>query len=342
MNRRQFLTAGSTGCLASLTGCTALDLPVPGLGGHPFADSTVGVRVEDRGTTSHDVEANARETLAFWAAESSQYVGFEIDFEIVAEQPEIVLAYVDSSEDCSDVENYSSDVLGCAPLIRPGNRISRPVTAYVVAAKRPFGSIRTTAKHEIGHILGLGHDDEPKSIMSNRPADRIPLYEIRVDIWETVVAGYEEAAAAAQRLNAGISAWNDEAYDTAITEFGVAKTGFVDAKSEFETARERTAELEVEPPLETVDLPTLQDGLDTQVERMAAAGDVASTMVEASEAAGDNDRSTAQQLSSAASDRLEAFHAIIAPESRTFAVGLGLVRGVDREDAGVTVGDDEL
>jgi len=100
MNRRQFLTAGSTGCLAGLAGCTALDLPIPG-SGHPFADSMVGVRVEDRGTTSHDVDANAREVLDFWATESSQYVDFDIGFDIVAEQPDIVLAYVDSSEDCS-------------------------------------------------------------------------------------------------------------------------------------------------------------------------------------------------------------------------------------------------
>jgi hypothetical protein len=125
MDRRQLLAA-STGCLGCLAGCTAVDLPGVGSDGrHPFADSAVAVRVEDRGTTDHDVEANATEVLDFWAAESNQYAGFDIDFERVEEGGDIILAYVDSAEDCSDVENNSSDVLGCAPLIRPENRLPR-------------------------------------------------------------------------------------------------------------------------------------------------------------------------------------------------------------------------
>jgi hypothetical protein len=75
---------------------------------------------------------------------------------------------------------------------------------------------------------------------------------------------------------------------------------------------------------------------------MTAARDVAATMAEASEAAADDDRSTAQRLASEANERLGEFHAITAPESRTFAVALGLVQGVDREDTGMTVGDGDI
>lgn len=340
MNRRQFL-AGSTGCLTCLAGCTGGGSVGSG-DGHVFAESTVSVRVEDRGSTDHDVRTNAEEVLDFWAAESSQYAGFGIGFEIVDENPDIVLAYVDTSEGCSGVENYSSDVMGCAPLIRPGNRISRPVTAQVVAADRPIGSVRTTAKHEIGHILGLGHDNEPRQIMSNRPEDRIPLYAIRVEIWETVVEGYDQSSTAAQHLNTAIGAWNDERYDTAATAFEDAETAYVAARDGFRTARDRTADLEADPPLETVDFPTLTGGLDRLVNRMAAAVDVASTMAEASRAAADGEQSTARRLSSTADDRLTDYHAIDAPPSRDIAVALGLVRGTSREDAGRTVEDESL
>jgi len=335
MKRRQLLAAGSAGCLGCIAGCTAPDPTSLGFGsdGHPFADTTVTVRIENQGTTDHDIETNAREALDFWAAESSQYVGFGIDFEIVTDdQPDMVMAYVDSPEVCSDVEKYSSDVLGCAPRIRPENRIERPVTAYVVAADRPFGSIRTTAQHEIGHILGLGHTDDPLEIMSNDPKDRIPRYEIRTEIWETAIAAHEQAVSAVDRLNEGISDWNEEAYETAVETFRRAATAFAAARNEFETARERAADLEAEPPLETVDLPMLTEDLDRRIERLGIGEDAAGTMQEAAEAAAADNELAAGELLSEANDRLTAFRDLESTALRTIASALGLVRGFDRED----------
>ena len=149
MRRREF-SAACACCLSGLAGCTAID-DLGGLGSrdHPFADSTLGVRIENRGETDHDIEANGREALEFWRTEHSQYLDFSVDFEVVEERPDIVLAYVDTPEACSEVENYSENVLGCAPLLRPGHRVSRPVTAYVVSAHRGiYGAQRIdTAKH---------------------------------------------------------------------------------------------------------------------------------------------------------------------------------------------------
>lgn len=340
MRRRHFCTAAGVGCLGSLAGCTALDLPFNG--GHPFADSTVAVRIEDRGKTVHDVASNAREALDFWAAQSSQYVEFGIDFEIVDESPDIVMAYVDTPEGCSDVENYNNDVLGCAPLIRPGNRISRPVTAYVVAADRPYGSVRTTAKHELGHILGLGHEDEPLEIMSNRPEDRIRLYAVRVEIWETVLAANEQAITAMQRLNDGINGWNDEEYDSATAAFDEAETAFGAAQQAIETAANRLDDLVVDPPLETVDRPRLDADFDARLEWTSAGSDVASAMGAASAAAADNDRSTAREQSAAGRDYLSTFHETAWPEARVVAVALGLVRGFNRDDDEVGMAGEEL
>ena len=342
MQRRQFLTAAGTGSLGALGGCTARDL-AGGSDRHPFAGSTLTVRVEDQGSTAHDVGAITRETLDFWAVESSQYTGFEIDFEIVeADDPDIVMAYVDTPEQCSGVENYSSDVLGCAPQLRAGTRVPQPVTAVVVAADRPVGSIRTTAQHEIGHVLGLGHEDAPPEIMSNRPEDRIPRYQLRVDIWETALAAHDRTVTAAQQLNSAISSWNDEGYEDAARAFEAAETAFEAAHERFQTARDRTADLESEPPLETVALASLRDDLDRRIERMSIGAAVAGTMTEASTAAADGDQSAARELSAEANDRFAEFHAIGSEPIRNVAVALGLVRGYNREQSGVAVEDEEL
>lgn len=340
MKRRELLSVGSAGCLCCLSGCTAFDPTSLGFGGdgHPFADSTVAVRIENQGTTDRDIETNAREALDFWAAESSQYVDFEVDFEIVTDDPpDMIMAYVDSPEACRDVEEYTSDVLGCAPLIRPENRIERPVTAHIVAADRPLGSVRTTAQHEIGHLLGLGHKDDPPEIMSNRPEDRIPRYEIRTEIWETAIAAHEEAAAAVDRLNEGINDWSEEAYETATETCETAATTFAAAQAEFETARERSADLEAEPPLETVDLPMLTEDLDQRIERMALGGDTAETIQEAAEAAAADNRQATRERVSAANDQLTEFRELEPTPLRTVASALGLVRGFDREDREETV-----
>ena len=341
MRRRQFCTAAGACCLGGLAGCTALDIP-GGTQSHPFADSTVGIRVENRGETDHDVEANAREAIEFWAAEHEQYLDFGVGFELVEEQPDVVLAYVDTPEACSEVENYSENVLGCAPLLRPGHRVSRPVTAYVVAADRPYGSVRTTAKHELGHVLGLDHDDEPLEIMSNRPEDRIRLFSVRIDSWEAALAAHEEHNTATRELNDGIAAWNDERYGEAAESFETSEAAFETAASEIRTARDRVADLDVDPPLETVDFETLTADLERRADRLAVGSEITSIMGEASQTAADGRESAARGRLSEVNELLGEFRSIGWAEIRTVAVALGLVRGFEREDDGVAVDEDEL
>lgn len=341
MRRRQFYTTLGAGCLCGLAGCTGVDLPGTARS-HPFAESTLGVRIENRGETDHDIEANAREAMEFWSSEHSQYLEFGVDFEVVEESPDIVLAYIETPERCSAVENYDANVLGCAPLIRPGNRISRPVTAYVVAADRPYGSVQTTAKHELGHMLGLDHDAEPRTIMSNRPEDRIRLYAVRIDIWETTLGAHNETVTATRRLNDGIAVWNTEQYDEATEGFNEAAAAFQAASGEIQTAQQRLADLETDPPLETVDFETLRSDLDSRLRQLAVGGELTTAMQAASQAAADGDRSTARQQRSAANELLSTYRSIGWPEIRTVAVALGLVRGFSRQADEVSVDEDEI
>jgi len=337
VKRRQLAATGGSCLLAGVAGCSGIDSPVLS-GRHLFADETVAVRVADEGTTDHDVEANAREALAFWASESTEYVGFGIDFEIVDADAEMAIEYVDTPDRCSSVENYSEDVLGCAPLIQSGQRYNGTPTAIVIAGSRPYGQILTTTKHEIGHILGLGHDDQPAEIMSNRPEDRIPLYAERVAIWERTVAGTDAAATATERFNAGIDAWNDDRYDDSAETFRDAADVFRTASEEFATAREETGIFEEFPQPETIELETLQTTLDRLQQRMALAVDFSGLMGEAADAAADGNATEANARRREANGTIREYNEIGAIEVREAAVALGLVRGFDREE---TVGGDE-
>lgn len=338
MRRREF-SAACACCLSGLAGCTAID-DLGGLGSrdHPFADSTLGVRIENRGETDHDIKANGREALEFWRTEHSQYLDFSVDFEVVEERPDIVLAYVDTPEACSEVENYSESVLGCAPWIQAGHRISRPVTAYVVAADRPYGSVRTTAKHELGHVLGLGHDDEPREIMSNRPEDRIRLFAVRIEIWEAALEAHTQYIAAVDRLNDGIGSWNDEQFSTAIETFEQSRERFEATADSLQTANDRSDELDADPPLETVDFERLTDDLGRRREQADRGIDLTTELKTASRAARDGE-STRQAIEEA-NRLLSAFQSAGWEELRTVAVALGLVRGFERDDDEVDVETD--
>ena len=145
-------------------GC--LGLAAPGSSGHPLAGTTQTVRVADNSDGPHDVEENARQALSYWEANAEEYAGFEVGFELDGSaDADLVIAYGDDPRGCENVPEYSSRVLGCAPLLREGTRVPQPITARVVAAARPPGSIRVTTQHELGHMLGLTHDDPPGYVM---------------------------------------------------------------------------------------------------------------------------------------------------------------------------------
>lgn len=341
MLRRQFLVAGAAGVASSIAGCSSV-LDRNGEPVHPFADSTVTVRVDNNSDTGHDVEEITRDALQFWEVNSRQYAGFDVEFELEDDDPDVIVAFADDPSGCEDVPGFSERVLGCAPVLSPGSRPRFPVTARVVAGKRPPGKVLVTTQHEIGHLLGLGHDDEPREIMSNRPSDRIPMYDIRISIWEAVQVAHDETNEAIRLHNIGRSLWDDREDGGASELFGEALTAFQRGMVELESALEETAEFENHPRVETVALEELRTLLGRLIDRVSAAIGFSRSMRDAADARNEGDQATVSTRLTETNEYIQSFNEVESVELRDVAIALGLVRGFEQDDPVVGEAEEEV
>jgi len=327
--RRRRVLAGVTGLVATAGCLSVFDTEK----GHPFAGETLAVRIDQPTETAHDLEALTREALLFWETNSERYTGFAVGFESVETGvADLVVTYADSPGGCSDVAASSERVLGCAPVLGPDTTVPEPTVARVVSGSRPVGQILTTTKHEIGHVLGLTHADEPREVMSGRPADRLRLYDKRIEVQETAAAAAEQTSAANATYTGGVDLWNASDYTGAAPAFEQAREAYAGATEQFEAARVTADEFEQTQAVETVDLERVRALLDGFTARVGLLASAAGTMSEAAEAAAAGDTETANARRDRASNSLDEFRAGGPLRVRDVAVALGLVRESDREE----------
>ena len=136
---------------------------------NPWGSEPVVIAVADPAGTDREWAPLVREAAAYWEANSERFAGYAIDYEVRpdATDPDIVIEFVDTVPDCDG----AGDAAGCAPLITESRQIDRPET---VSVRTGFSdsSTETVIKHELGHTLGLTHDDAPAAVM----ASQIVLY----------------------------------------------------------------------------------------------------------------------------------------------------------------------
>lgn len=153
--------------LVGLAGCTSLPDSVDGSTSddrtHPFAGETVTVTVDGTDRERTLVE----EGLDYWVTNAEAYAGFTVDFRVVdpgttpSDGTDVHVQFRETVE-CGD-SDYSA---GCAPRLNASTGVDRPATVQI---KRGLAddSTRLVVQHETGHLLGLGHDDAPQSVMAH-------------------------------------------------------------------------------------------------------------------------------------------------------------------------------
>jgi len=241
--RRRTLLGAIAGATAATAGCAQISetvdeaaegAKIENLGiDHPWGGEPIVLAaaydegVERRENFTELLEASA----AFWEEHAKEYADYDVEYELNfdADDPDVRVTLVDEITTCEQSEDGYM-VVGCAPLITG----EAPDTASVqIKTGYSDDLTQTTITHELGHTLGLGHDDDPQEIMSGDPADRIPNYETRRAIHEAYLAGIRSFNQGGEHWEAAGRAIDDENWSSATEEFASAADEYDAAVSSF-------------------------------------------------------------------------------------------------------------
>lgn len=146
---------------SGLDGPNATSAPAPSRP-NPWGSEPIVVAVEDRGSEARDYVPIVRNATRYWESRARHYAGFSVDYAVRpdAADPDLVVTFVDEVPSCGDATHAA----GCAPVVRRTGQIDRPER---VSIRTGLSESSTThvVTHELGHTLGLGHDDAPNDVM---------------------------------------------------------------------------------------------------------------------------------------------------------------------------------
>ncbi|WP_132060954.1 zinc metalloprotease [Halorussus amylolyticus] len=244
MERRKLLTAVGTGAVGLFAGClnagdtgaseddstdTATEEPQ-----NPWGKDTVVVAYEQEVNARHGFSDLVSEGLEYWEQNSETYTDHTIAYQLKANEddPDILIRLVDEIPNCGEVD-HDDETVGCAPLIT--DRAPDTSEVEIVDGYEDEPTVETI-KHELGHTLGLDHDDEPQEFMSNDIEDRVPGYDEKIEILELYGDGINDRNEGVDYWGVGVDGWNDESYDRAAAEFENAVRKYEEGLTRFEKA----------------------------------------------------------------------------------------------------------
>ncbi|MFC4360587.1 matrixin [Halobium salinum] len=140
---------------------------------NPWGRQVLTVGVVDATSTDRDYVALVRTAVEFWNTNGQAYGAYDARYQLDpdATDPDIEVRFVDQVESCGRDEG--ENLLGCAPRLDADSRAPQPVTLRIEAGYDDETTVEAV-KHELGHVRGLTHDDEPVFMRASRVAYTLP------------------------------------------------------------------------------------------------------------------------------------------------------------------------
>lgn len=145
--------------------------PSAARGPSPWGEETLVVAVRNPAAPDRDVRTPVAAALDYWNANGG-YGHYPATFRLDpdAEDPDVVVWY-NASIACP----AHGDAIGCAPVLDGDGPVDRPVRVQVRYDPADNSrQVRNTVIHELGHVLGITHCEEPRWVMASACAGEVP------------------------------------------------------------------------------------------------------------------------------------------------------------------------
>lgn len=256
IERRTYLvlTAGS---LASFAGCltdddstsgsaatnnSRTDSPEAFTDPNNWGENPVTVGLTTTAPAPQEIHNRIEVALEYWQNNSERYTEQTVEFEYRpnADEPDVDIEIVGEIEACGP---HDSDmvIVGCAPIIEG------PVfntSTIQIRSDLEGDHLNRVLKHELGHVLGLTHDDEPQHIMSDKIERRIPDFSDRKEILETYTTAIHRMNTANSYYEDGLLQYEKEEFATAQEKLSTANSAYHEASAKFTDASEVALQLD--------------------------------------------------------------------------------------------------
>lgn len=127
-------------------------------------------------TSDRDFAPVVQRSLEYWNANADRYTDFDVEFVLrpTDADPDIELRFVDAIPECAGYD--PGNTLGCSPLYTHAGQAESP-SVIEIRTDLTDNSTVQTLNHELGHALGIRHDEPPMPLMApvNDRATLLPV-----------------------------------------------------------------------------------------------------------------------------------------------------------------------
>lgn len=157
---------------------------------NPWGSETIEVGIVNTANESRNIEPLVAETIEYWNTDGSEYATYDVNFTLAPDKSEVDVMVL-FREDFTCGERVNDLTSGCAPKITPDSTVGERPQHVDIESGYTDNATATILTHEFGHVLGLGHSDEPQAFMQTRLQLKtypIPSHTERTNPWgnETV------------------------------------------------------------------------------------------------------------------------------------------------------------